>query len=155
MFDNSTIEFLHSGCAVVIGTVDDDARPHASRGWGLTVVDAQAGRVRVLADAGDSTLLANLQPGRFVTVTVAAVTTFQSRQMKGRVVAIEAGTEADEAKRRQYAADFGRDIYEIDRLPMELIDRWTDRPVAPFVADLESSFDQTPGPSAGTALDRR
>lgn len=155
MLDKSTIEFLHSGCAVLIGTVDESGRPHATRGWGLTVVDADAGRLRVLADAGDATLMANLRPDALVAVTVADVTTFKSRQMKGRVVKVESVTEADEAKQRQYTTDFVHDIHEVDRMPIDVLERWASRSVAPCLVEIDSSFDQTPGPSAGTVLEAR
>lgn len=152
MLDKSTIEFLHSGCAVLIGTVDAEGQPHASRGWGLTVDGAQ---LRVLADAGDPQLLSNLQPGVLVAITVASVLTFKSRQMKGRVLAMDTVTDVDDGKLRQYVADFTNDIHEVDRLPMEQLRRWADRQVLPFTVEIDSSFDQTPGPSAGTPLDTR
>jgi hypothetical protein len=155
MFDKSTIEFLHSGCAVLIGTVDEQGQPHASRGWGLTVVDPDGVQLRVLADAGDAQLLANLRPGVLVAVTVAAVTTFASRQMKGKVVTLESATEDDEAKQRQYTLEFTRDIHEVDRMRMDALLRWADRSVLPFIVEIDSSFDQTPGPSAGSALATR
>jgi len=155
MFDKSTIEFLHSGCAVLIGTVDDNGQPHASRGCGVTVLDAEVGRLRLLADASDAKLVANLKPGALVAITVASVPTFQSMQMKGRVVGVETATGADEAKSRQYAADFIRDIHESDGQPMDVLGRWADRTILPCIVEIDSSFDQTPGPLAGTALARR
>ncbi len=152
MFDSTTIEFFHSGCAVLIGSTDADATPHAGRGWGLTVVDATAGRVRVLADAADEVTLANLRVGSIVAITTASVRTLRSIQLKGRVVSVEAATEVDIAKQQQYTKDFIGDIHETDGEPMEMLTRWSDCGVVPFVIDVDDSFDQTPGPSAGTRM---
>lgn len=146
------IEFFHSGCAVLVGSVDASGRPHAGRGWGLTVLDAHVGRLRVLLDADDATTLTNLQPGALVAVTTASVRTLHSVQMKGRVVLVEPATEADVAKQVQYAADFANDIHEIDGDPIELVERWTNRDVVACIVDVESTFDQTPGPSAGSPM---
>ena len=46
VFDESMIEFLQSGCALLVGIVDATGRPHAGRCWGLTVLDPHANRVR-------------------------------------------------------------------------------------------------------------
>jgi predicted pyridoxine 5'-phosphate oxidase superfamily flavin-nucleotide-binding protein len=152
VFDESVIEFLHSGCAVLVGTVDSEGTPHACRAWGLTVVDATNERLRLLADADDRVTMANLTPGAMVAITVAGVATFRSMQMKGCVVGTDTLTDADLAKQAQYTDDFVHDISLIDRVPEALLRRWSDRRVVPFLVDIDSSFDQTPGPSAGCAL---
>ncbi len=124
VFDESMIEFLHSGCALLVGTVDGSGRPHAGRGWGLTVLDPDAQRVRLLVDAADDITLANLQPNALVAITTASVRTLHSVQMKGTVVFVEPSTESDEAKRVQYTSDFAGDIHDTDGEPMELLERW-------------------------------
>ena len=155
MFDQPMIDYLHSGCAVLVGTVDAVGRPHASRGWGLTVLDPQAGRVRLLLDAADVVTLANVLPGAPVAITTASVPTLHSVQLKGRVVLVEPADETDEAKRVQYTDDFTHDIHRTDGDPMEMLVRWADRHVVACVVDVDSSFDQTPGPTAGSLLGGR
>lgn len=152
VFDESTIEFFHAGCSLLVGTADVTGRPHAGRGWGLTVLDPHSGRVRLLVDADDTTTLANLQPGAPVAITTASVPTLHSVQMKGRVALVEAATEADEAKRVQYTTDFTNDIHKTDGDPLEIVTRWAARPVVACIVDVDSSFDQTPGPSAGSPM---
>jgi hypothetical protein len=155
VLDGEITEFLHSGCALLVGTVDATGQPHAGRGLGLTVLDARAGRVRLLADADDAPTIANLQPGALVAITAASVRTLRSFQMKGHVVLVEPADEADASKQAQYTDDFIRDIHETDGEPLELLRRWTDHPSVACVVDVDSSFDQTPGPSAGSQLRRR
>ena len=152
MFDESMIEYLHSGCALLVGSVDEAGRPHAGRGLGLTVLDLDGGRVRLLVDAEDSITLANLQPGAMVAITTASVPTLQSVQMKGRVAVVEAATEADDAKRIQYATDFMNDIHDTDGDALEVLERWALRPIVACIVDVDSWFDQTPGPSAGSSM---
>ena len=153
--DPATKEFLHSGCALLVCTVNADGSPHAGRAWGLTVVDAEAGLVRVLLEGDDPVMIANARAGNAIAVTATGVLTFHSIQMKGRPVRIEHHmTETDEAKAAQYADDFLDDIHATEGYPMEIMRRWTEHPLVPCIVEVETTFDQTPGPSAGAVLDR-
>lgn len=152
MFDESMVTFLHSGCALLVGTADAIQRPHASRAWGLTVVGADPVRVRLLVDDADDTTLANLQPDAQVAITAASVRTLRSVQMKGRVVLTEAADESDEAKRVQYTTDFANDIHTTDGDPLAAILPWANRSVVACLVEVDAAFDQTPGPSAGAPM---
>lgn len=149
--DEAVAGHLHSGCGLLVGTIGTDGRPRAARAWGLTIVDPGARRVRLLIEADDVLTLANLRAGGRVAITGTSVQTFTSIQLKGRCVAIEAPTEADEARRVQYTRDFLDDITVHEGYPMEALERWADHRVVPCVVEVDSSFDQTPGPSAGVA----
>ena len=111
--------------------------------------------MRLLADADDVPTIANLRPGAVVAITAASVRTLQSFQMKGHVVLVEPSDEADATKQAQYTDDFIRDIHETDGEPLEMLRRWSDHPSVACVVDVDSSFDQTPGPSAGSQLGSR
>ncbi|HSB88135.1 MAG TPA: hypothetical protein VLD86_17610 [Ilumatobacteraceae bacterium] len=152
MFSKSMIEFLHSGCALLVGTVDETHRPHAGRGHGLTVLDPESGRVRLLVDADDEVTVTNLHPGAAVAITTANVRTLHSVQLKGRVVQVEPATEADDAKRLQYTSDFITDIHETDGDELDILRRWSDCRILACVVDIDCGFDQTPGPAAGTQM---
>lgn len=152
VFDEAMIEFLHAGCSLLVGTVDATGKPHAGRGHGLTVLDPQSGRLRLLVNLDDAPTVANLQTGASVAITTASVRTLHSVQMKGHVVCVEAATETDEAKRDQYTADFTNDIHETDGDSLEMLRRWAACRIVSCVVDVDSSFDQTPGPSAGSPI---
>jgi hypothetical protein len=152
--DPATSQFLHSGCALQICTVEPDGRPHAGRAWGLTVVDAEAGLIRLLVEADDAVTVTNLRDGRAMSLTATNVTNFHSMQLKGRGLTIDVPTEADEAKHAQYTNAFLMDVHHSNGYAMELMQRWAGRPVVPGLVTVDSSFDQTPGPSAGAATDR-
>lgn len=152
MFDDSTIQFLHGGCSLLVGSVRPDGRPHGGRGWGLTVTDRHRGHVRLLLNANDTITVGNLQPGAAVAICTADVETLHSLQLKGRVLAVEPANAVDVAKREQYTADFTGDIHRTDGDPLELLLRWASCPITACVVELDEVFDQTPGPSAGARV---
>lgn len=153
--DQATIDHLQSGCAVLIGTVSDANIPRASRGTGITVVDAAASIFRVLIETDDPVTLSNLSANGRVAITTADVRTLQSMLFKGTLLGVEECTDADHAKAEQYRHDFLTDIKETDHIPMEVLLGWADRPFVPCIVQLHESFDQTPGPQAGAQLARR
>ena len=153
VLDQATIAFFHGGCALLVGTVDDTGMPHAGRGHGLTVLTTDPLRVRLLVDADDIRSAANLQPDARVAICTGDVLTLRSLQLKGRVVSVERATPDDEAKHRQYAHDFANDINRTDGDLLEMLQRWTERPVTACVVDVDEMFDQTPGPSAGRRIE--
>ena len=53
MFDPATKEFLESGNALIVATVSADGEPHASRGWGLTVLPGDDRHMRLLLSVDD------------------------------------------------------------------------------------------------------
>lgn len=147
--DPDLVPFLESGCALVLGSVGPDGRPFASRGWGLDVLDADAGRIRVLVVADERPAA-----GTVLAVTGTSVVTLRSMQMKGAVVEIEPTiTDADLDRSARYRDEFLGDIVGSDGTPIELLSRML--PVGPLAAVqvvVDELFDQTPGPGAGASI---
>lgn len=152
--DPATEEFLHSGPSLLTCTVDGDGQPHVSRAWGVTIVDADSGLLRLLMHADDSIALTNIRAGRPIALTATNVTNFHSLQFKGLGVSVEDVTTADDAKQAVYTDAFLTDIHVANGYPMDLIQRWARRATLPCLITVDSSFDQTPGPSAGVAIDQ-
>jgi hypothetical protein len=142
---DETVEFLHSGCSLVVGSVGDDGAPVASRAWGLTVLEPDGSRLRMIAVEGEVAL----GP---LAVTACSVPTLLSMQFKGTVIEIEAMTEADRAKSKQYTDDFLQDIIDTDGVPRYLVERIIPLHMVACTIVVEEMFDQTPGPRAGVAL---
>ena len=146
------------GCALTVGTVGPDGAPHASRGWGLTLTATATSPVRLLLDADDDATLANLERtdrhGGRIAITGADVRTLRSFQLKGRVVAIEAVTEADHEKADRYCDDFFTDILVTDGTPRALTERLRPARFVACTVEVEEAFDQTPGPQAGSPVER-
>ncbi|WP_426571399.1 hypothetical protein [Aquihabitans sp. McL0605] len=149
---------LEAGSSEVIGLVGADGRPYATRGWGMRVLDAQAGTVRVLVrevDLQPLGLSAGAEPDVAIALTATDVPTLFSLQLKGRLEAVEAAAAADVAIVERYCDQFIDDVVGIDHFSRELMDRW--RPSGTMVAcriRVDELFGQTPGPDAGARLSR-
>jgi hypothetical protein len=149
VFDEATKTHLHGGCALLVGSVSLDGRPHASRGHGLTVLSDEPARVRLVLGANDVRTLENLQATGAIAITSGDVETLYSLQLKGEVERIEPATPDDIAKAAQYMEDFIGDIIRTDGYARQDLDEWLPTEFVACVASVREIFDQTPGPSAG------
>ena len=147
-----TAAFLHGGCALLVGTVDEEGMPHAEHGWGLDVVAVDPLTARVLVDPTDVLLAANVAEGRPVAVTAADVRTLRSVQLKGTSLGFDAPRDDDLARMHRYVEAFYLDIVETDGTPRHVLDRLTPNDVAAVLVRVVEGFDQTPGPAAGRAM---
>jgi hypothetical protein len=151
VFDPETVTFLESGCALIVGTVNTDGAPLASRGWGLSVPTDTPSPIRLLLDADDEPTLANL-PGA-VALTGVDVRVLHSVQLKGRVVAIEPATARDRERAANFCDDFFGAIEETDGTPRWKPDRLVPSDYVAALVDVDEVYDQTPGPGAGATLE--
>jgi hypothetical protein len=142
---------LETGAGLVVGTVSTDGVPRADRAWAASVVDAERSRIRFVMSADHPDVVDNLQSGR-VALTGAEVTTYQSVQVKGRPVVVEAPTVADVELARLQSETFFDAVHRTDGNPIEALRRMLPLEMVAVEMIVEESFDQTPGPAAGTAL---
>ena len=153
MLSAELVEFLEGGCSQIVATVDAAGDAHAGRAWGIEVLDAVAGRLRLLLDAADARTLANLAgPDPRLACTGADVRTLHSRQVKGRASGVEPATGADRARAARYCDEFFTDIEETDGEPRALLDQIVPAAYVVCTMVVEAVYDQTPGPGAGAAL---
>ena len=155
MFDEAMRAHLHSGCALLVGSVSPDGRPHASRGHGITVLDDAPPRVRLLLASNDLRSQENLRATGAIAITTADVSSLHSLQLKGRVDLVEPATPRDIAKAQQYMDDFVGDIMRNDGYARDDIEAWLPSAFVACEVMVREIFDQTPGPSAGGALRER
>jgi hypothetical protein len=152
VLDSETVALLESGCSLSVATVAGDGAPHASRGWGLTVLPHDS-RVRLLLDADDRTLRANLDGGGTIAVTGVDVRTLRAAQVKGRASEpVEVSEDADLARAARYCESFFAVVCTLEGVPLGLVGRL--RPTSFVVCTLTITevYDQTPGPAAGSPL---
>ena len=152
MLAPETISLLEGGCGVIIGTVGDDGAPHASRGWGITVVSAEPPEVRLLLDVDDPVAVANLTANGRVAVTGGDIHTLHAIQFKGEATIVEPATDDDRRRASRYTDDFFRNINDVDGTPLELLYGLGARDYTACVVRIAELYDQTPGPGAGTRL---
>jgi hypothetical protein len=148
------VVFLQSGCSTLVGTVGPDGDPHAGRAWGLDVLDADAGRVRVLIDADDEPTVRHLSGHGLVALTEANVPTLRSLQLQGRSLGVEPATDADGRRARRFCDDFFGDVEQTDGTERGLLERLVPDRYSACLVQIEEVFDQTPGPDAGRAIHR-
>jgi xanthine/CO dehydrogenase XdhC/CoxF family maturation factor len=142
---------LENGAGLVVGTVSTEGIPRADRAWAASVIDAESRRIRFVMSADDADVVGNLQSGR-VSLNGADVRTYQSVQLKGRPVVVEAPTTDDVELARHQSETFFEAVHLTDGNPVEALRRMLPLDMVAVEMIVEESFDQTPGPSAGAAL---
>jgi len=152
VFSPETTAFLEGGPALIVGTVDGDGAPTATRAWGLTVLSASDGECRLLLDRSAERALANLAATRVIAVTCADVPSFYSVQLKGELLRLEPATEADRERSGAYVDAFFGDIVRTDGSDLTSLHQMRPNEIVASVVRFDDIFDQTPGPGAGAAL---
>ncbi len=150
-FATELVTILETGAGLVVGTVSAEGEPRADRAWAASVVDADSRRLRFVMSADDPAVVDNLQSGT-VSLTGAEVSTYQSVQLKGRSLVVEAPTAADVELVSVQSETFFEAVNRTDGNPVESLRRMLPHRMVAVEMIVEESFDQTPGPSAGTAL---
>jgi hypothetical protein len=152
MIDADIAALLESGCSISVATVGPDGAPHASRGWGITVL-ADRARVRLLLDADDCTTRANLAGGGTIAVTGVAVPTLRAVQLKGAATEPEVTSDpTDLARAARHCESLFADICGVEGTPLALVGRLRPTAFATCTITVSEVFDQTPGPDAGSPL---
>jgi hypothetical protein len=152
VFDQETVALLESGCSISVATVGLDGAPHASRAYGITALPDGA-HARLLLDAEDRTILANLAGGGPIAVTGVAVPTLRAVQFKGMADEPVATTDAgDLARAADHLDNFFADANRMEGTPIALLERLRPTTFAVCTITVTEVFDQTPGPGAGSPL---
>ncbi len=151
MIEGEVAALLQGPCSLIVGTVDTNGLPAATRAFGLELLDAGE-RVRLILTAAARPTIANLELTGVIAVTGTDVDTFFSVQIKGRRVGVEPCTDADRLRSSEYIDGFFQAIHEADGTPVELLERLRPRDRFALVMTVEEMFDQTPGPTAGRSL---
>jgi hypothetical protein len=152
VFSPSTTAFLEGGPGLIVGTVDRDGAPTATRAWGLTVLSVETAECRLLLDRGADRALANLEATRVIAVTGTDVPTFHSVQLKGELVRLETATDADRSRSEDYIDAFFGDIIRTDGSDLASLHQMRPNDIIASIVRFDEIFDQTPGPGAGAAL---
>ena len=153
MLDDDLTAFLESGCAMIAGFLTPDGEPFASRAWGLEVVDAARGIVRVLLGEADVVRVDPLGAGSpALALTGTEVATLRSAQVKGRIERIDPPSADDLRRTERYCDEFFGAVERVDRFARALTARLTPADLLVATVQLDEVFDQTPGPQAGTRL---
>ena len=151
MIDPEIVELMESPCSLIVGTVDDDGLPDATRGWGVQVLDGGS-QVRLLLSASAKATMANVRSNGRIALTATDFITMHSVQVKGAALVVGDATDADRARFERFWVDCARTLHEIDDTPVATITRMVPSGVYACIMTVDDLFDQTPGPEAGTRL---
>lgn len=154
MLDAEAIALFEGGSALLVGSVGPGNEPHASRGYGVTILDGAGTRARVLVSADEPSTLDNLRENARVAVTATDVRNLRGIQVKGHVTGVDAPTPEDRDCARRYLDAFFAVVYETDGVERELLERVIPTDYVACTIAIDGSFDQTPGPGAGTRIER-
>src|SRR5215211_1996497 len=137
-------EFLECAHSEIVGTVAADGEPYATRGWGLTVLPGNTERARLLLASNDGPALEHLVDGGRIAVTAANVHTLQSRQLKGRCIAIEPATAGDAERAERFIDAFFAAVEATDGYDPRLLQRLVPPGYVACTLTIDEMYDQTP-----------
>jgi hypothetical protein len=147
------LAFVHGGVATLVGTSDANLVPAVTRGFAVRVapngesVDVFVGR------AQSSAVLDRLRPGGWLAITIASPLDYRAVQIKGDVTRWQAADAADAVWEERYWCLFAA-VVAHDGLSPEQASRLRCRDLVRITVAPRALFRQTPGPSAGEALER-
>ena len=151
MIEPDIVELIQSPCAQIVGTVDADGLPDATRGWGAQLLDGDT-KIRLLLASNAEASLRNLRTTQRIAFTATHFLTLHSVQVKGIALAVEEATEADRAHFEDFCDGCVVMLHEMDGTPEALARRFVPPGIVACVLTVDELFDQTPGPGAGTRL---
>jgi general stress protein 26 len=143
--------FIQSGVSVLVGTRDERCIPEAMRGAGARVEGGGRELTVWFPAANGRRTVENLRATRRIAVCFSAFEKHRSMQLKGEVLDVREGTDADRAFVEQYrtrlAAEWG-----ILGIAPRIVLRLHVWPCFAARFRVERVFVQTPGPGAGAPL---
>jgi predicted pyridoxine 5'-phosphate oxidase superfamily flavin-nucleotide-binding protein len=151
LIDEELRAFVEGPRSLIVGTVDGDGQPDATRAWAADVLPG-AREIRLLIGENAAVSLANLRANGRIALTVTDFVTLDSTQVKGRVTVVEERTSGDQVRFEANCARCMQILVEIDHTTDEVVRRFMPPGVIACVMTVEQVFDQTPGPAAGTQL---
>jgi hypothetical protein len=147
VFDAATREFLQRPVAIILGSADQLNTPDATRSSGIAVLGDRRLRVVIAADA--TTARANAVPGAAISLLVTDITTYESIQWKGTVIAgASPRTAGDLALTHAYLDTFYAGLAQNGLAPDQL-QRLCSLDTVAIEVEIDEEYDQTPGVGAG------
>ena len=148
--DDDLSRFMQGPVSVIVATTDSTNFPDATRVSGLVAVDDR--RLRVLISADATTTRANAVPGARAAVLVTDILSYRSVAFKGSVVdAASERSPGDVALVDHHVTTFLAAAPDVGLVPA-MAERLFATEVVPLVVEVDTLFDQTPGPGAGRGL---
>lgn len=150
LIDEELTRFLRGPVSMMLGTADALSVPDVTRVTGVAALDGR--RLRVLISPTARTAQANAVVGVRVAVLATNILTYRSLQWKGRVLSAGEGrTPGDLALLHRARETFYLAVPQVG-FSAELAARLFPLDVVPLVVEVDSLYDQSPGPGAGRRI---
>ena len=145
-------EFIESGVSMLVSTRDAERRPHVLRAVGALIAKDRESLTVYLTKQIAERAIANLRDNGKIALTCARPYDHRSMQVKGTLIGMRDGAEADRVQQDRYLAGFVEHLY-IAGLPRGVIRQLRIFPSVAVTFAAEDAFVQTPGPGAGRRLE--
>jgi hypothetical protein len=146
------VAFLHSGVSGMVGNSDADLVPALTRGFAFRVAAAGESVDVFVGRAQSGPVLARLRPGAAMAITVASPIDYRAVQIKGTVSRWQPAEAADAAWVARHWELFQAAVALVGIPPDQCV-RLRCRDLVRITVVPRALFRQTPGPSAGSALE--
>jgi hypothetical protein len=145
------VTFAEGGRSILVGTCSRALAPEAMRGMGVRIWPG-ASQLTVLLPAATGALsIVNLRENPRVAITLSHVPSHRTMQIKGSVLAIRDGDEADRVLATRYRELFADDLAFVGQ-PAAITLRLAIWPCFAVDVDIAVVYAQTPGPVAGVKM---
>ena len=143
------VDFVESGVSILVGTRNAQLRPIGTRAMGART---KGDRVTIFVPTITSErTLANLRDNGAIAVTFTRPSDHLSIQLKGRFVSSREASAEDLLLQQQYRAAFMEQLYVVG-VARAASKQYAYTPAIAIDFDVDSVFQQTPGPGAGACL---
>jgi hypothetical protein len=143
-------QFIQGPTFGLVATRNAKLRPHIGRAFGAFVVPPGNAVTFYLPQAESEQTLDNLNRTGNVAATFADAPTLECYQLKGRFKGVQPATPADEARQDAYLAALAARVIKFYE-PV-YVKGFRHRPFLSVTFEVDSMFDQTPGPKAGAEI---
>ena len=145
-------EFIESGVSMLVSTRDAALRPHVLRAVGAVIGKDRESLTVYLTKQVAARAVANLRDNGKIALTRSRPYDHRSMQVKGTMLGMRDGVEADRVQQERYLAGFVEHVYIVG-LPRGVMRQLRIFPSVAVTFAAEDVFVQTPGPGAGRRLE--
>jgi hypothetical protein len=145
------VEFTQGGKSLLVGTCSAKLQPDCVRAVGLRIWPGASQLTVLLPATTGAVSIANLRENPRIALTISHIPTHRTVQIKGKVLAIRDGGEAERELATRYREAFTVDLAWAGQ-PRATTLRLGIWPCFAVDVDIAMAFAQTPGPVAGHKL---
>jgi hypothetical protein len=147
----ATVAFAESGLSLLVGTCGVDLAPDCVRAAGVRIWPDACRLTVLVPHATSATSIANLRANPRLALTGSQIPSHTTIQIKGKVLAVRDGDAADHDLALRYRVTLAAAFAGIGQLPRNGL-RFNVWPAWAVDLEIETVFEQTPGPKAGARM---